>query len=525
MLQFWFFFVFALVFYAVLVSVSASVSVFAVASVSDSVSFFASVSVSASASVSVSLLVFASSEFFFEWIFLQVSYVGEHDTIEIASRITQDKEAIIRLSEILLTLTRRAATFRDKNSINADNINQAYISVSHLSEADIKFNNSPNKLKIMLKTAVVAANDVFKTRPKDQILALNAIGEIIVDVLKGDEETLGQLLGLMKTANERNEICNGIFKQLSQNITETKISFLNNIAKNPSAYDVMEWIEKVLGEHSEVKCEAFIKIAKIDPRIITFLVKKVKEDISKIKTEESAIELLGESIVSATKEMMEINLDGFIGDEENLREEAKAFAKSLGLGKIEEDLSEELDFATIDDKRTVEFLQRIILIRQLAERDFSLKSAIARIRKNPERARGDPRIRQLIRESAFLLFKGQFLRNSRDFPIQLLKNRNLLAIEDLLIQKGFFNFPVLISRDSLEVVIPKEASGSVFSGRVPYAFIDESGVSNFKPRHMFGNLEVMRESSVENEDRKYLQAKNSVRKLKKLSNNNSRQVA
>lgn len=386
----------------------------------------------------------------------------------------------------------------------------------------------------MLKTAVVAANDVFKTRPKDQVLALNAIAEILVDVLKIDEETLGELLDLMNTTNERNEICNGIFKQLTQKITETKISFLNNIAKNLSAYDVIDCIEKVLREQSEIKCEAFVKIAKIDPTVIGILVKYVKKDISKIKTEEAAIELLEDTIVAATKEMMELNFENFDGDEESLQEEGLAFAKSLGLGKIEEDLSGGLDFDEVEDKRTVEFLQRIILIRQLAERDFSLKSAIARIKKNPERARGDPRIRQLIRESAVLLFsKSQSLRNSRDFPIHLLKTKNLLAIEDCLIQKGFSSYPVLISRDCMEVVIPKEASGSVLSGRVPYAFIDETGVTNFKPSHMFGNRDkfddsyLVRERSVESDDRNYhLQTKNNnVRNFKKLLNNNRRKVA
>lgn len=460
-----------------------------------------------------------------------VSYVSENDTMEIASKITADKETINRLSDILITITRRAATHRDKNNINADNINQAYISVSNLSEADVKFNNSRNKLKVMLKTAAVAANDVFKTRPKDQILALHAIGDIVIEVLKNDEQTLSDLLNLMNTPLERTEICNAVYKQLTQNITDTKITFLNDIINNLSAYDVIDRVEKVLKKQSEIKCEAFVKIAKVDPEIINYLVKNVKKGVIKVKTEEDAIELLEESIEEATRTLMKENLVHMVDDISELQEEAVSFAKALGMGKVEEILSETTDLDQIADNRAIELLERTNLIRQLAERDFSLKSALERIKKNPERGRSDPRIRQLVRESAVLISRGPQLKSSRDIPLQMLKNQNLLAIEDLLIQRIKVEFPVLISRDTLQAVIPKEAARGVLSGRVPYVLINENGVMNINPTRRFSadvridDFGVRERSSERDDDRKYLQAKSNVRKLKKLLNNNSRQVA
>ncbi|XP_044265386.1 uncharacterized protein LOC123011810 [Tribolium madens] len=442
-----------------------------------------------------------------------VSYVSESDTIELASKITSDKETINRLSDILMTIARRAATFRDKNSVNADNINQAYISVSNLSEADMKFNSSRNKLKVMLKTAAVAANDVFKTRPKDQILALNAIGDIIIEVLKNDDQTLADLLDLMNTPMERAEICNAVYKQLTQNITDTKITFLNDIITNLSAYDVIDRVEKVLKKQSEIKCEAFVKIAKVDPEIINYLDKNIKKGVIKVKTEEDAIELLEESIEEATRTLMKENLSHVVDELEELQEEAVSFARALGMGKVEEILSEMTDLDQITDSRAIELLERTNLIRQLAERDFSLKSALERIKKSPERGRSDPRIRQLIRESAVLISRGPPLKSSRDIPLQMLKNQNLLAIEDLLIQRIKVEFPVLISRDTFQAVIPKEAARGVLSGRVPYVLINENGVTNINPTRRFSadvridDFSVRERSSEKDDDRKYLQAK------------------
>jgi hypothetical protein len=209
------------------------------------------------------------------------------------------------------------------------------------------------------------------------------------------------------------------------------------------------------------------------------------------------------------------------------------------MGKVEEILSESSNLRQITDGRAVELLERTNLIRQLAERDFSLKSAIERIKKNPERGRSDPRIRQLIRESAVLISRGTPLKSSRDIPLQMLRTQNLLAIEDLLMQRAKVDYPVLVSRDAMQAVIPKEAARGVFAGRVPYVLINESGVTNFKPTRRFStggvnhdiriddfmNSGVRERSSERDDDRKYLQAKSNVRKLKKLLNNNSRQVA
>ncbi|CAH0551665.1 unnamed protein product [Brassicogethes aeneus] len=473
-----------------------------------------------------------------------ITYAYDPDAIEIASKITQDKDAINRVGEILLTMTRRLSTLRDKNSIRADNINTNIVS-ENATDIEQKFNGCSNKLKILFKTALVAANDVYKNRPKDQILALNAIGEIVTDALNADDTVLRELMNLMNTPLDRQEICNTVLKELSQDIKETKVSMLKTIAnKCLQPTDLYDYLAKIF-ESENIVYSSFVKISKLDPELVKVLIEELKVNIKEATTEESAVRLLQECIINSATINLDKNIQQFISstNEHNLlefMEEALSFAKALDYEDVVDDLSRPMNLDTCD-KKTYEMLKRMLLIRNLSERDYSLKTAIGRIKKNPECAKSDPRIRQLVRESAVLTSNYPPLRNSRDIPIGLMKKQNLLAIEDFLMQRIKIEYPVLISRNSYQAVIPKEAARGVLAGRVSYALIDESGITNFKPMHMTSAISVNknrerriddylsargREKSAEPTDnRTYLQAKNNVRKLKKMFNNNRRNAA
>lgn len=468
-----------------------------------------------------------------------ITYAYDADAIEIASKITGDKDAINRMCEILLTMTRRLSTLRDKNSIRADNINTNIVT-ENATEIESKFNNCSNKLKILFKTAVVAANDVYKNRPKDQVLALNSVGEIVMDALKADEKLLSELLNLMNTPLERMEICNAVVKQLTQDVSSSKVCLLNTIAsKTFEPVNLDKYLTKIF-DNDNIVCNSFLKISKLDTEIIKVMIDEINKFIRDVKTEEDAARVMEKCMVNATRETMDEKVQSFISnsDEASLSsfiEEALSFAKALNYEDIIDTLSKPIDLETCEGN-TLEMLKRTMLIRMLAEKDYSLKSAIGRIKKNPECAKSDPRIRQLVRESACLISNSIPLRNSRDIPLQLMKNQNLLAIEDFLMKRVKIEYPVLISRSSYQAVIPKEAARGVLAGRVPYALVDESGVTNFKPMHMMSAINVnknrerriddylsvgARERSAEKDDRTYLQAKSNVRKLKKMFNNNN----
>lgn len=464
-----------------------------------------------------------------------VTYVSEKDTLKIASKLSSDNDAINRISDALLTIIRRASTFTCKNSIRIENIHTSYLG-ANASDSEVRFHASSNKLKILFKSALVAANNVFLSRPKDQLLALNAVADILVEPFTKSDRLLEEFVGVMKTKVERSNICDVAFKQLQQVIEDNKVAILNMLVdKQMPVQDTLESVAKMLG-NDHIMATSFAKIAKLQPQVLQIMVQRISEQgLKNITVESDALQVLRKSITLATKEIMFDNLNQIKTGEAfpELIEDAASFAKALSMDELVDDLSRPRSDFLLDE--TVDMLMRMVLIRKLAERDFSLKSAIVRIKKNPECAKSDPRIRQLVRESAVLISDQLPVLNSRCIPLLLMKTQNVLAIEDFLVKRTEIEYPVLISRGALQAVIPKDASRGVLAGRVAYVLIDESGVTNLKPMHVKSAIPVnknrekriddylsgVRNNSVEREDNPvYLKAKSNVRKLKKLFHSN-----
>ncbi|XP_066262238.1 uncharacterized protein Rab23 isoform X1 [Euwallacea similis] len=421
-----------------------------------------------------------------------LSYVNDSDAYEAATKITDEKESINKLAEILIALTRRSAAFRDRNSIRPENIN---LDVNlKPSETDLKFNNSSTKLKILFKTALVAANDVYKNRPKDQILALHSVVDIIEDSLRKDPALMHELIRLMDTSVDRLEICDAVLKQLTQDISHTKVASLKNLtATDLNLQDCLKYLDRII-EDGTVMNVSFTKLAKLCPEIVKDLSDNVKIRLKQANTEEKALEVLQDSIVATVRALMGSNFEELLNKKEatvlEFMEEALSFAKALEQEEVVENLSKPKTALNNLNDSSIEMLKRMTIIRQLAEKDYSLKTAISRIKKNPECAKSDPRIRQLIRESAIIISEMNPVRNARDIPYDLMKKGNLLAIEDFLMRRMRLDVPVLVTRGNLQAVIPKEAARGVLAGRVPYILIDESGVTNFKPMHMLSSINV-----------------------------------
>ncbi|KAL1514015.1 hypothetical protein ABEB36_003344 [Hypothenemus hampei] len=421
-----------------------------------------------------------------------VSYVNDNDAYEAASKITEEKENINRLAEILIAITRRSAAFRDRNSIRPENINMD-VNIKP-TDIDLKFNNSSTKLKILFKTALVAANDVYKNRPKDQVLALNSIVEIIEDTLRTDPKLLEELENLLNTSVNRLEVCDTVLKQLTVDISHTKVACLKNLTQEDlTLQDCFKYLDKII-EDGTIMNVSFSKLAKLSPEIVQDLKDHIKLRMKTAKSEEKALEVLQDSIVATVRALMNSNFEELLGKKEStvleFVEEALSFAKALEQEEVVNNLSQpKITLNNLEDC-SIEMVKRMTIMRQLAEKDYSLKTAISRIKKNPEVAKTDPRIRQLIRESAIVISEMSPLKNSRDVPYNLMKKQNLLAIEDFLMRKMRLDVPVLITRGNLQAVIPKECSRGVLAGRVPYILIDESGVTNFKPMHMLASINV-----------------------------------
>ncbi|XP_060522915.1 uncharacterized protein LOC132699912 [Cylas formicarius] len=421
-----------------------------------------------------------------------ISYVSDSDALNAASRITQENDTLNKLSEILIAITRRSAAFRDKNSVRVENINMD-VNIKQ-TDIDVKFNKCSSKLKVLFKNALVVANDVYKNRPKDQLLALHSVVDIISDMLKNNPEVLNELLSLMQTSSDRLEVCDAVLRQLTYDISHTKMAALKNLAaEDLSIMDAVKYLDRIIGDGHIMNC-SFTKLVKVSPGILQDFSQFIKASIKTVDSEEKSVEALQDCIVNSVKTMMSNNLEELLEKKEStLREfiqEALSFAKALDLDDIVENLSQRKTSLNNLKDISLDMIKRMTIIRQLAERDYSLKTAISRIKKNPECAKSDPRIRQLIRESAVLISDEKPVRNSREIPYDLMKKQNLLAIEDFILKRMRLDCPVLVTRGSLQAVVPKDASRGVLAGRIPFVLIDESGVTNFKPMHMLSSISV-----------------------------------
>ncbi|XP_071053872.1 uncharacterized protein [Onthophagus taurus] len=434
-----------------------------------------------------------------------VTYVTVDDANEIALKITDDEAKSYKLADILITLLRRASTFRERSKINMQNINNPIMldSTVFITEADEKFFVANPNVKIALKSAAVAANDIFKKRPKDQALALSTMGDIIIDLLKDKNKILDEMCLLMNTPIDRNEISTSIFKELTQDIRENKVDLLKSFIDLCDKHEHIGMLDKVLDvlPDDNITTTAIKKLGKVDPELLYFVADNVEERINMVKTELAAMNLLEDSIIDAVKDFSNEKLQEFaiLADKNALTDfvsEGIGVAKALGLQEVSESLNQilittDLNIMTLD-KSSLDLLKRLIIIRKLAERDYSCKTALERIRKNPDCGQTDPRIRQLVRESASLMLQPNPIKTSREIPLRLFRNENFLAIEDYLIRRNKGEHPILISRNGVQAVVPKEAARAVLAGRVPYLLIDESGVTNFKPMHMFNALKMSR---------------------------------
>lgn len=408
-----------------------------------------------------------------------ISYAGMDDALEIAENIVETAETVYKIAEILLTITRRAASFRDKHSINTENINGAFTinDSTFITDGDEKFEAASDKLKVLLKTVMVAANDVYKTRSKDQLLALHTLGEIVSDTLKQNRELIEELCQLMNTTLERNEICTSIFRQLTQSVRENKVEALKAALKSEDELEILDKVILALDHHA-IFAEAFAKLTRVNKSLLNALTIRISLQIDDIVTEHSIVELLQKEIISLVRMACQDELVALLqsDDAKQFLLDAETFAKALGLSELRL-----TDKPLESDECVLEFLRRFMIVRQLTAKDYYLKAALERLKKNPECGETDSRIRQLVRQSALLLYERTPLRTSRDIPLKVMKLRNSLAIDDFLVRKSNVSYPVMINRQGYQMVIPREAERSVMAGRVPYLLVDESGLTNFRP--------------------------------------------
>lgn len=433
-----------------------------------------------------------------------VTFVGNDEVMQAAQKICSRADKIEKVSDILLVLCRRAYSFIERHDMKINNVNYSseFSGQDILDEAESKYNYLSTNLKTTLKSAIYAANEVFKSRAKDQLLALNTISDLLAGPLR-DKNILEELCTVMNTNLDRNEVCTSLFKDLTQEIIETKLSILKHSVdsfKVEGISDVLvNRLMQVLNSDGNNFAAVFKKLVKNNHVLTHHVMRQLSQSVlDTLDSDAAASEILSEYVINSTQEYsQDCLLNLFVSADQyeirNFLSEAIALATSLEMTETSEELQEMSSEKEVNimccESDTLDFLKRLTIIRELCKRDYSLKNALERLKKKPECGRTDPRIRQLVIESALVTFHRKPLRNSTEIPLKLFQHLNWLAIEDQVTRStgGLQSKPVLVSRRGIQAVVPQEAEKNVLAGRVPYSLIDERGTNSFKPMHMFSN--------------------------------------
>ncbi|XP_029346662.1 obscurin isoform X6 [Acyrthosiphon pisum] len=375
----------------------------------------------------------------------------------------------------------------EKLELNNDNtIKLAHI-INRLCKLDLKntYYGSPLVQNLINKLPQIKSNEnvaevienILKTTKSSPITALNEIYVVIFD---------DGFVTDLKNPNKVN-ILKGIM----------------NSSELESKY-IAEAFSEILNDSEDSKLRsAFEHIAEENIELLKEV--KLKIDMQKVNSEKEAIEALQWAIVSVINKTSEITVNQMLKDNKSeqfnrLLSDAVGLAKALGLKEVVSVLMDVLDdrrSADIlaSDKITIEILRRLTVMRKLAERRPEFSETLSGMSANPIEARLDPKLRELVRESGVLLLPPETnVETSFDVPAELFSPGNSLAMEDFMVKSRKMGI-LLIIKNGLQAVVPREAARSVLTGQVPYTVLDERGIHRFEPMNVLDALKIRAYSS------------------------------
>jgi hypothetical protein len=277
--------------------------------------------------------------------------------------------------------------------------------------------------------------------------------------------------------------------------------------------------ENKAGSREVILESAFKHFSRGNPDFLERLLQKISEYVEDPHTEECATETLRRAIVSVVQECSEQRIREMVQDDavgEKVEEldqgglrglvmQAVGLARALGMSDVVTGLLEVLSDpqstqVLANDRLTMAILRRLTVMRQLAEKRPNLSLALRLLQSDPEVARADPELRELVRESAALMEVPEEdhlpLESSKHIPSVLINSNNILAMEDFLFSRNQHSAgTLLILKQGLQAIIPRENARAVLTGQIPYTVLDETGIRHFEPLHVFSALRLPRQAA------------------------------
>lgn len=251
---------------------------------------------------------------------------------------------------------------------------------------------------------------------------------------------------------------------------------------------------------------AFSAMTKNNPQLLMDVLNAITNSKELNKQNVSMKDLIQNAIVKAVKEESNSKLDDFMQTQEitqieSLLNESLILAKALGMTKEAMTILSALDKAlstgdvsqiVLDDAAKA-VLQRMCIMKELAEIDPDYQDALDLLQQSPHRAVKDEIVRELVRKSGLMsipVAEKHVIETSNDIPAALMNEENVLAMEDYLLRNGSGSKAFLIIKDGIQCVVPREKSHDVLTGKCAYTVLDENGIRHFEPLHVMNALKL-----------------------------------
>lgn len=368
-----------------------------------------------------------------------------------------------------------------------------------------------NSIAAAVLAALVTAEqfeEVNNNNSKEKYqMILKSIDSILGKTI--DEDLVSAMFNILQKEEDKEILREEILENTSQPKVELiKIAVNSALHKHSfTEEDIIEKFGDYLSSENEVLGPAFKNISKSDTSLLHHVLGRISESISFVKTDREVTETLQKAIVCAVQEASSKELEVLLQDnnKQNLKElliQSVGLARILGMRDVAANLmsvvNDEDSMSKIaTDPTSLNILKRLTVMRKLADKTPSLHSALRKLETDPELARSDPKLRDLVRESAALMIVPEEspLMTSEDVPLNLLDPENSLAMEDFLFKRRKHKGALLIMKKGLQAVVPREASRSVLTGEVAYTVLDENGIRHFEPLHVFSALNLSQPSA------------------------------
>jgi hypothetical protein len=251
---------------------------------------------------------------------------------------------------------------------------------------------------------------------------------------------------------------------------------------------------------------AFSAMTKNNPKLMLDVLNAIQSSSDINNQNVTMKDLIQKAIVAAVNAESSHKLDELLASQdvsqvESLLNESLILAKALGMSKEAMTILSALDKTLksgdvsniVLDEGAKNIIQRMAIMKQLAEIDPDYQDAIELLQQSPHRAVKDEIVRELVRKSGMIslpVVEKQSIETSNDIPLSLLNADNILAMEDFMLRNASSSKAFLIIKDGMQCVVPRERSHDVLTGKCAYTVLDENGIRHFEPLHVMNALRL-----------------------------------